>query len=157
MELYFAGRDELGRQAHLAFIPELTAIGHLAFPGVFVVLIAGRTIDLSVDGIYSVAEVLLERGAAYIMCWGEGASRCEDIIDEAVAMKTLDDPTAPTIMTTAHENESIEEVLKFATTAAVPADEFANCRDVVLVFHDNVNWYNEACIHLENMLNDGAA
>lgn len=156
MELCFKGRDEFGRRVHLAFIPELSAIGSLAFPGMFVVLVAGRTIDLSADIIYSVAEVLLARGAAYVMCWGEGANRCEDIIDEAEAMNTLDNPEAPTLMTT-HEDESIREVMEFAFTAAAPAEHSVECRDVVLVFHGNVNWYNEAHILLEEMLHDGAA
>ena len=157
MELHFAGLDKLGRQVHLVFTAELSAIQHLTFPSVFAVLLAGRTIELTVDVIYSTAEVLLERGAAYVMCWGEGANRCEDLIDEAVTMNTLDNPDAPTLMTTAHEDETIEEVLEFATTVAVPAEGFAACRDVVLVFHGNVNWYNEAHILLENMLSDGAA
>lgn len=159
MELYLAGRDQLGRRVHLAFIPEFSGIQQLAFPeGVFVILIAGPTQDASVDLIYLTADMLLKRGAAYVMCWGAGAKRFEDIVDEAVAMRSIDFPIVSAVLTTAHENESIEEVLEFATTVAVPADTFAGtCEDVVLVFLENVNWYNEAHILLEYMLTGGAA
>ena len=157
MELDSAGRDQLGRRVSLAFTPELSDIGQVAFPeGAFVVLIAGPTAHLPVDVIYAAAEELLGRGAVYVMCWGDGSSRCEDIVDEAVVMRTLDEPDAPAIMTTSHAGTSIEEVLEFAITVAVPADELAEvCREVVLVFHENVHFYNEAHLLLEEMLRDG--
>ncbi|HYO79427.1 MAG TPA: hypothetical protein VE010_23375 [Thermoanaerobaculia bacterium] len=152
-ELYFAGRDELGRDVHLAFVRELSDVGALVLPQTFVILIGGATADLPVDVIYSAAEALLEKGAAYVMCWGEGASRLEDIVDEAVAMRGMRDPAAKTVMTTAHEDERLGDVLEFATTVAVPAEELPKeGRDVVLLFHGNVSWYNEAHNALEDLL-----
>jgi hypothetical protein len=56
-------------------------------------------------------------------------------------------------MTTAHEGESLDEVLSFATTVAVPAEQMA--ADVVLLFHGNINWFNEAHNLLEDMLTSG--
>lgn len=89
---------------------------------------------------------------------GEGANRCEDIVDEAAAMRAIDDPEAPFIMTTAHEHESLDQALRFATNIAVPAELLADAaRDVVLIFHENVSWYNEAHNLLEDMLTSGAA
>lgn len=138
---------------------QFSEIGELVFPeGVFVVLIGGPTHELPVDLLYSTAQRLLERGAAYVMCWGEGAGRLEDIVDEADAMRSLDRPDAVTVMTTAHEDESLREVLDFATTVAIPAEPLNElCEDVVLVFYENVHWYNEAHNVLEDILSDGAA
>ncbi|HEX8253565.1 MAG TPA: hypothetical protein VF846_10475, partial [Thermoanaerobaculia bacterium] len=91
----------------------------------------------------------------YVMCWGEGASRFEDLVDEAAVMKHLVDPARPTIMTTAHEGEPLADALEFATTVAIPAEAFPKaCRDVVLLFHGHVGWYNEAQNVLEDMLRD---
>lgn len=157
MELSLAGYDPLARRVHLAFAPRFSDIQDIVFPEFpFVVLLGGDTSGISVDLIYSTAEHLLDRGAAYILAWGDGASRCEDIVDETATMRTLDHPEAPTIMTTAHEGESIEEVLAFATTVAVPAEPLAAATaDVVLVFHGNVRWFNEAHNLLEDMLKGG--
>ncbi|HYI10885.1 MAG TPA: hypothetical protein VEK57_17630 [Thermoanaerobaculia bacterium] len=70
-------------------------------------------------------------------------------------MKALDRPDTPVLMTTAHEDESLREVLEFATTAAIPDERYAaNCQHVVLVFHGNVQRYNEARDLLEDMLEE---
>lgn len=155
----FAGYDRLGRRVHLAFAQQFSDIQGLVFPGgVFVVLLGGPTQHLPVELLYSTAQRLLERGAAYVMCWGEGATRLEDIVDEAGTMGSLDHPDAATVMTTAHEGESVQELLEFATTVAVPAEPLAqSCEDVVLVFHENAHWYDEARAVLENILRDGLA
>lgn len=157
MELSLAGYDPLARRVHLAFAPTFSDIQGIVFPpGPFVVLLGGDTSDVPVDLLYAMANCLLDRGAAYILAWGAGASRCEDIVDEAAAMRTLDNPEAPTIMTTAHEGESLDEVLLFATTAAVPAEPLAAATaDVVLVFHGTVGWFNEAQNLLEDILTSG--
>lgn len=159
MALHGAGRDEFGKQVCIGFVSALSEIRDVVLPeGDFMLLLAGPTHDLSVDAIYSAAELLLDRGAVYVMCWGEGARRCEDIIDEAVAMKSLDHPVALGILTTAHENESLSAVLEFATATATPADAYVEtCRNVVLLFHTYVGWYNEAQSVLEKLLSNGAA
>lgn len=159
MELHAVGRDELGRRVYLLFAPDFADINNAPFPAPpFVLLLGGPTQNLPVELVYSTIERLLTRGAAYIMCWGEGANRCEDIADEAAVMSSIDNPHAATILTTAHDRDSLDEVLDFATTVAVPAEPLAErCRDVVLVFHGNVHWYNQAQILLEDMLGGGAA
>ena len=110
MELHLAGYDSLTRRVHLAFVPEFSDIQGIVFPqSPFVVLLGGDTSGLSVDLLYSTAEHLLDQGAAYVLSWGDGASRCEDIINEASVMQALDNPEAPVIMTTAHVGESLNE------------------------------------------------
>jgi hypothetical protein len=148
------GFDELGRRVHLAFITDLSSIRDVVFPGpMFVILLAGPTADTSVDDLYSTAEFLLEKGAAYVMCWGDGSTRLEDIVDEAATMNAVDGPPTPVIMTTAHENEPLSDTLEFATTVAVPAAEYADrCRDVVMIFHGERALHEEARVRLAEIL-----
>lgn len=152
---HFAGIDPLGRRVYLAFVPQFSDLAGLPFPqSPFVVLLGGPTRELPVDVIYDIAEMLLKNGAVYVMCWGDGAGRCEEIVDEAAAMLSLERDEPPSILTTVHEEESLSDVVEFATTAAIPADRYADaCKDVLLVFHANVGWYNEA----QNLLEDGLA
>jgi hypothetical protein len=153
MEWHSAGRDELGRNVRSAFVADFAEIPHLAYPEIpFVILLGGATHELPVDAIYATAGALLDRGAVYFLCWGEGASRCEDVIDEAATMKWIDAPQLVPIMTTAHEEDSLRDVLQFATSVAVPAEPFAHlCADVLLVFHGNAAAYDEARRILEEM------
>ncbi|HYI10886.1 MAG TPA: hypothetical protein VEK57_17635 [Thermoanaerobaculia bacterium] len=72
MNLDAAGRDAFGRQIHQAFAPDFPALRDVAFPeGKFVLLLAGPTRDLDVDALYMTAELLLDRGAVYVLCWGK--------------------------------------------------------------------------------------
>ncbi|MBV9071276.1 MAG: hypothetical protein JO231_21355 [Acidobacteria bacterium] len=158
MKLHLAGYDQLGRRVHLGFAREFADIRTVALPSSsFLVLLGGDTTGVPIDLIYSTAECLLDRGAAYILCWGDGATVCEDIVDEAAAMRAVDNPDNPIIMTTAHEGESLDEVLRFATTVAVPAEPLTAAADLVLIFHENVSWYSEAHNVLEEVLRNGAA
>jgi pentatricopeptide repeat protein len=159
MELYPAGFDQLARRVHLVFVPAFADIESIVFPSrPFVVLLAGNSEDVPVDVIYSTVEYLLDRHAVYIMSWGRGARRSEDIADEAIAMRGFDRTDSVTIMTTAHEGETLHEVLAFATTLAIPAEALASATtDVVLVFYGQAGWYDEARTLLEDMLTSGAA
>lgn len=154
---YFAGIDEVGRRVHLTFVPQFSDVATLPFPQTpFVVLLGGHTRELSVDLIYDTAELLLKKGAVYVICWGDGAGRCEDIVDEAETMLSLDDDRPPSILTTAHEEDTLSEVLEFATTVAIPSEPYTEtCRDVLLVFHGNAGWYDEARKLLKDLLSEG--
>jgi hypothetical protein len=62
---------------------------------------------------------------------GEGASRCEYIADEAAAMSSIDDPHAATILTSAHDRDSLDDVSDFATAVAMPEESLVErCHDV---------------------------
>ena len=155
MKHEFIGYDELGRRVHLAFASTWSDLQQAALPWKqFVALLGGATAHVSTDQLYAIAERLLDAGAVYLMCWGDGASRCEEIIDEAVAMRS----PASTIMTTAHEGESLEEVSSFATSVALPDAAFAaTTGDVVLLFVENVRWYDDARRLLQAMLTSDRA
>lgn len=149
----FAGHDDLGRRVYLAFCERLEDVATLAFPDAPCVFFLGAdSAETSVDVLHALAENVLERGAVYVLAWGAGAERFEDIVDEVFVMRTLGGD-APVVMTTSHAKDSLHDALRFAVQLARPAEEYADaCRTMIVVLAQNVNWYNEAQNALEDLL-----
>ncbi len=66
------------------------------------------------DKLEPFVEVCLMDGVALIAVWGEGCGAIEDLIDEIVVGDGSDDSRY--ITTSAHEGETLEEVIEFART-----------------------------------------
>ena len=80
------------------------------------------------EELQSIASDLLAKGVVYAICWGPNCVRFENAFDFAAAARDPD-CKLPVIMTTSHADERLEEVLGFASIAAVPADGFLEqCR-----------------------------
>jgi hypothetical protein len=98
----------------------------------FRLFVAADTSNVSVDAISEFALAALSRGMVYLCAWGRGCERLHDIIDEVVVGDELGErrfvgPTAnDVVMTTWHNDDTLEEALEFFTTSAVPTDGFAN-------------------------------
>ena len=64
----------------------------------------------------------------YFCAWGPGCEKFHDIVDEQIVANELDErssgaPTeADTVMTTWHQDESLEEALDFFVTRAHPTN-----------------------------------
>ena len=146
-DFVLAGHDERERLVYLSFCSSFAQILEVRPPArPFIVLLGGNTTNEAVDDMARVAEHLLSVGAVYLVCWGAGASRLEDIVDEVAVEWDAD----TLIMTTAHEDESLFEALEFCIDSAVPADPVHDCRTIVMLFFGNVNWHNEAAGWLED-------
>jgi hypothetical protein len=87
----------------------------------------------------------------YMCAWGRNCERFHDIVDEVVAEDEVGErkfvgPTAnDVVMTTWHENETLEQALDFFTKSALPTDGFladSNFRLVICV--DNPDWSQTA-------------
>ena len=151
-QLQHVGRDILGRTVYLSFAHDLTDLNELTPPtSKFVIFIGADTTGAVPEPLFAVATTLLRAGAVYIMCWGPGCEAAEDIFDEAAVAGG--DSEQCVVMTTSHPNESVEESLAFATTAAFPDDRYAGeVVSVIVALVGNVNWYNEAHNSLEDLL-----
>jgi hypothetical protein len=92
----------------------------------FVCLLAWDTSETSVDAISEVAERLLRLGASYFVCWGPDCGRVHDIIDEIAAHDhaAFDIPDDSCIMTTWHEDETLEQALWFFLVCTGPAQPY---------------------------------
>lgn len=77
------------------------------------------------------ASAALSRGMVYFCAWGHDCERIHDIVDEVIAEDDHGEGrfVGPTpndiVMTTWHNDETLEEALGFFTTSAVPTDGFA--------------------------------
>jgi hypothetical protein len=95
--------------------------------------------------------MLLDAGCVYFCCWGPGCERVHDIIDEEDSkdgLPVVDNES--TIMTTWHDDESLEESVWFALNVASPDDRFFDdCKSVVAVCIGNAFWATETSKALE--------
>lgn len=60
---------------------------------------------------------LLENGCRYVLCAGNISEKQERSVDELHVERTRQNAHTPHVMTTAHADESIEEVIDFALNA----------------------------------------
>lgn len=152
----YAGDDERGRRVYLVLCDRFEHIARIQPPQTpFQLFIAADSTHESVELLADLAEKMLESGAVYVLCWGPGAGRLEDIFDEVHVGRSLD-TTLPIVMTTSHQDESLQDALTFATTVAEPDEAYAgSCATTLVVIVENVNWYNEAQNSLEDLLRSG--
>lgn len=88
--------------------------------------------DVTKDAIEAIAEILLRSGAVYFCVWGKGCSRVHDIID--LASYEQDQENESVIMTSWHEEESLDDALWFFLNSAFPDDRyFDECRAGVAI------------------------
>jgi hypothetical protein len=102
-----------------------------------------------VDGltIAEFARTALSNGMVYFCAWGPGCSRFHDIVDDVIA---CDDATqrlfagpndSDTVMTTWHEDESLNEAIEYFLELAYPTDGFAGGSDYWLAMSlGNAEW-----------------
>jgi len=100
----------------------------------FVSLLVCDATAVPSDELARCARSLLKAGCVYFCCWGAGCERVHDIVDEQYLIDSgysvNDDKSV--IMTTWHDDESLEEAAWFALNVAFPDDRyFDDCRAVV--------------------------
>lgn len=88
--------------------------------------------DIDSNEIETVAEILLRSGCVYFCTWGSGSARAHDIIDKVIIGKNMEEESV--IMTTWHEDESLDEALWFFLNNTLPDDKYiASCRAGVAI------------------------
>ena len=133
------------------------AVAKLSLPTQsFIALIACDSAQLAVDEIGEFAIGLMEQGAIYICCWGKGCERFHDIIDEIWVVREMDGKYGAvakdsTLMTTWHNDESLDEALWFLLSCArSPDDKMESCSTIVITIR-NESWESNVVSRLENM------
>jgi len=119
--------------------------------GRFRLFVAANVSDISVDTISDFASAALSKGMVYFSAWGRDCERFHDIVDEVIVEDDLGErrfvgPTADdAVMTTWHEDKTLEEALDFFTTFAVPTDGFAaNSSFRLVICVGNPDWAETA-------------
>ncbi len=113
-------------------LPELSWPISTALPSSrFRLFVAADTSAVTTDAISRFASAALSEGMVYFCAWGRGCERFHDIVDQVRAEDELTEgrfigPTEhDVVMTTWHDNETLEQALDFFITCAVPTDGFA--------------------------------
>jgi hypothetical protein len=96
---------------------------------------------MSVDEISHTANWALDQGAVYVCAWGPDCERVHDIIDEVLVARNPDATDEDVIMTTWHDDETLEEALWFAVNSAIPAGAYEEtCKTLVVIAVGSQDW-----------------
>jgi hypothetical protein len=96
---------------------------------------------MSVDEIGNIANWALAQGAVYLCAWGPDCERVHDIIDEVLVARNPDATDEDVIMTTWHDDETLEEALWFAVNSAYPAGVYeGTCETLLAITVGNKDW-----------------
>jgi hypothetical protein len=85
------------------------------------------------------ASEALSKGMVYFCAWGPGCSRFHDIVDEEIVADEIGERRfvgpnkSDIVITTWHEDDTLEEALDFLATCAYPTDGFASDSELRLV------------------------
>jgi hypothetical protein len=142
-----------GRQVFTLFAESLDAFPEqLTLPGpYFTCLFVCAEEPWSGEGIERVANILLDAGLVYLCAWGFLSGAVHIIFDLAIARREIDKEhvsvtpgDSPVIMTTDHENDSLDEALWYALWVALPHDAFFEEWDtIVAITVGNREWADQ--------------
>jgi len=104
----------------------------------FVCLLVWDSEQESVDEISQVAQVLLGSGGVYFCTWGEGCEKVHDIIDEVSNAADPGPADDSVVMTTWHDDETLDEALWFFLRCTHPDQPYEDsCGAAVAVLIGN--------------------
>jgi hypothetical protein len=87
------------------------------------------------------AQALVPRGLAYLCAWGPDCERVHDCFDEVLNESVLEPTEDNVVMTTWHDDESLEEALWYFMNSAFATKAYATtCRDWVIAVVGNQGW-----------------
>jgi hypothetical protein len=139
------------RVAMSADVADLNELRDLHSPSKhFVLFLAADTRDQEGPELVGIAEALIRNGASYVCCWGPGCERFHDCFDEADLYVNDVSSDERIVMTTWHDDESLEEALWFAMTAAWPAQAYeATTNAVVALAVNSPEWSERITKYLD--------
>lgn len=106
----------------------------------FGLLVAMDAQSVDAGRIGHAAEMLMEKGLAYLCAWGPDCERVHDIFDE-IAVEKNPEPKSGVIMTTWHSSETLQEALWFFVNSAFPDQAYERtCRDWIVAPIGNREW-----------------
>ena len=115
--------------------------------GRFRLFVAADVTGLSTELMSEFADAALQNGMVYFCAWGPGCERFHDIVDEVVVEDEIGERIfvgkneSDTIMTTWHNDESLDEALAFFANLTCPTTGFErNSNFWVAVSVTNAGW-----------------
>jgi hypothetical protein len=93
----------------------------------FVLLLACDARQIKDSVITDFANLMIDRGIAYLCAWGPDCERVHDLFDLTYVMREIgEERRYPHVMTTWHDAESLDEALWFMLFSAYPDEAFAD-------------------------------
>ena len=116
----------------------------------FVLLLAADTRAATGPDLVDVASTFVRLGASYVCCWGPGAERLESCFDEAgFLLDPEPSDSGDVLMTTSHENESLEEAAWFAAWSTYPTARYLDSTKALLaVAIGRTDWSEQLATYL---------
>jgi len=95
---------------------------------------------------------LLEHGCAYLCTWGPDCERVHDAMDRCVVDNDPPNSSRGTVMTTWHDQESLEEALDFFLSCTLPDESFAphGCNRAIAIAIGSSEWVNAIREHVRS-------
>ena len=90
----------------------------------FLCLLGGDFTKTAASELVQLVTGLIEAGACYFICWGDGCEAVHDLIDDILIGDDRFASEETIIMTTWHSDETIEDALFFLLCAASPAEHY---------------------------------
>ena len=129
------GRDDVsGRELYSLHLETADGLSQLNLSSPkFVAFLAWDSSHATIEAISQVAEKLLNSGCVYLCAWGNGCERVHDIMDVVLVGPDPSDDVAP-VMTTWHQDDSLDEALWFFLNSTWPDDQyFDDCRSAIAI------------------------
>lgn len=102
----------MSKRISIFTLKKTTDVSSLEIKAPFACLIYSNK-NVTIDDISLVADSLISSGCLYVVCTGKDCETWHDTIDEISVMKNVEEGETKLIMTSWHENDSIEEVIWF--------------------------------------------
>jgi hypothetical protein len=116
----------------------------------FVLFIASNTSGIPGPDLVDIAAAVIRAGATYICCWGPDCERFHDCFDEADFVINGEASDSRVLMTTWHDDESLENALWYALNSTVPSSAYeAATTSVIAICVGDEGWSDRVSTYLK--------
>lgn len=151
--------DAVNRDLYSMFIPTFADFPKtLDLPSKYFVLLFACDARL-IDGetLLSWAHSLMDNGLVYHCAWGEKSEDVEEAVDWACVERGIDEigkygDFDQFVMTTSHQDDSLDEFLWYGLNCALPDDQYADeCKSNLIVVVENEDWKKQILFRLSDI------
>lgn len=97
----------------------------------FIAVVVADAAGVPTAEVQGFAQELLKQGVAYVCAWGRECERVHDVFDDVILQRPEGDPF---VMTTWHDDESMDEALWYGVWAACPDEAFGDPASASVLF-----------------------
>ena len=104
----------------------------------FVAMLVWDANNSTDDEITVISRRLISAGCAYLCCWGRDCERVHGLFDSEWNANGFDNESDDTIMTTWHDDDTLDEFICFSMLHTEPTNKYQNgCQSVIALVIDD--------------------